>query len=482
MSRVRSSDGMARTGLLLACAGALMLSAAAQYPSQYPSQYPGQYPSQYPSQYPGQYPGGTGIPGIHLPRRTPKDKKDDKKETVTLRPVDGALRKLGEKDLIIETAAHRFLRFRLLAKTQFRNKAGEAIRDSLLQPGDQLSVRVNPDDAETAIQVVVERAGTAEERASAARPFNQDLVTTASAADLGKAVKVARTTPGEEPIETAPPPGEGVSGNMKNDAPAPPAGDGVSGNVRRDSPVPATTKTSAPAPVVASGGADQTIADAREAAETLTSGLPNFVVEQVTTRSIGLGPTPLWQVKDEVTAELAYVDGREEYRNIAINGRRSTQPPERSGTWSTGEFAITLQDLLSPATAAAFRRRGSERVGGRDAAVYEYAVDQANSHWVVSDDSGRNFTPGYRGRLWIDDTTHSVLRVEQKAVPPSSSFPFERVEVTVEYGFVRIDAGTYLLPAESENIACKRGGGGTRNVLKFRNYRKFSSESTIRFD
>lgn len=82
----------------------------------------------------------------------------------------------------------------------------------------------------------------------------------------------------------------------------------------------------------------------------------------------------------------------------------------------------------------------------------------------------------------IDDTTHSVLRVEQKAVPPSSSFPFERVEVTVEYGFVRIDAGTYLLPAESENIACKRGGGGTRNVLKFRNYRKFSSESTIRFD
>ena len=195
-----------------------------------------------------------------------------------------------------------------------------------------------------------------------------------------------------------------------------------------------------------------------------------------------MGPTPSWQLKDEVTAELAYVDGKEEYRNVAINGRRTNQPPERSGTWSTGEFAITLQDLLSPATAAVFFKRGNERVGTRDAVAFDYTVDQATSHWVVVDDTGRNFTPGYKGRIWIDETTHSVLKLEQKAVPPSSAFPFSRVESSVEYGFVRIDNGTYLLPVESENTGCKSGSGCTRNLLKFKNYRKFTTESSIRFD
>jgi hypothetical protein len=49
------------------------------------------------------------------------------------------------------------MKFRLLAKTQFRDQQGAAIRDSLLRPGDQLSVIVNPDDPETAVGVVLVR-------------------------------------------------------------------------------------------------------------------------------------------------------------------------------------------------------------------------------------------------------------------------------------------------------------------------------------
>lgn len=79
----------------------------------------------------------------------------DRSSGETGAPVSGSLRRLGEKDLILEGNGNTVLRFRLLAKTQFRDQQGAAIRDSLLRRGDQLSVIVNPDDPETAVGVVL---------------------------------------------------------------------------------------------------------------------------------------------------------------------------------------------------------------------------------------------------------------------------------------------------------------------------------------
>ncbi len=149
---------------LLVLAG---FAAAQQYPQQYPpGQYPpGQYP---PGQYPpGQYPGGSGgglpIPKISWPKRKPKEeKKDEKKSEVAVAEseVNGKLVRLSEKELVLEIAEGKEQKFRLLAKTKFEDEDGEAVRDSLLQPGDRLSVRVAEIDPETAIRVVRLKPGT----------------------------------------------------------------------------------------------------------------------------------------------------------------------------------------------------------------------------------------------------------------------------------------------------------------------------------
>jgi hypothetical protein len=53
----------------------------------------------------------------------------------------------------------------------------------------------------------------------------------------------------------------------------------------------------------------------------------------------------------------------------------------------------------------------------------------------------------------------------------------------VEYGFVNIEGKTYLLPVESENLACLRGSSNcVRNTISFQNYRKFSASSDIKYD
>ena len=76
-----------------------------------------------------------------------------------------------------------------------------------------------------------------------------------------------------------------------------------------------------------------------------------------------------------------------------------------------------------------------------------------------------------------------MLRIEQRANYLPRDFTYDKAETMVEYGFVDIDGKRYLLPTSSENMACMAGTGNcVKNELAFRNYRKFSAESDIKFE
>jgi hypothetical protein len=63
------------------------------------------------------------------------------------------------------------------------------------------------------------------------------------------------------------------------------------------------------------------------------------------------------------------------------------------------------------------------------------------------------------------------------------SFPLDQVESSVDYDFVAIGDGKYLLPIHSEALSCARGGSQcSRNVIEFRNYKKFTADTSITFD
>jgi hypothetical protein len=224
------------------------------------------------------------------------------------------------------------------------------------------------------------------------------------------------------------------------------------------------------------------IKDAREASTNFTVGLPSYLAQQLTTRYFATGwPVSTWQTIDEITAELAYVNGKEDYRDFRIGGLPIDRP-ERSGSWSTGEFGTTLEDVMSFSTAADFHRRGEETVAGRPAVVFNYKVAQEHSHWTMVAPDDRRYNPAYEGAIWIDKDTRRLLRIEQRTSDFPRDFPVRRAEAILQYGFVKIDNKTYLLPASGENIGCMTGSGAcTRNVIAFRNYRKFTTDSTITF-
>lgn len=440
--------------------------------AQYPPQ--GQYPPDT-VRLPGGVPVNVPVPEIKLPKRGDKTADSGNGVKMSLVAVDGTLRELGEKDLFFDTANKRLLRFRLLAKTEFRNKKGEPVRDSLLKPGDQLTVQANKVDPETALRVVLVRQATPAEREAAGRPFDRSSVQTPTEGDMHPAGAIAVADPDSAGPSTSPAAGE----------PAPATPETARPNLERNSESTSlasidTPKTERPRAV--GGVTDDVIADASAAADAFTGEMPNFVVQQVTTRYISTSIPARWVARDVVTADVRSVDGKEEYSNIQLNGRPTDRAIEKTGSWSTGEFVTTLRDLLSPYTGASFVRHGEDRLSGRAALAYDLSVQPTGSHWVIVGPDGRHEAPPYTGRVWIDKELHRVLRIERRTTAITSALPYDKVESTLEYGYVLIDGKNYLLPITSENLACFRGRSDcTRNQIDFRNYRKFSADSTITF-
>jgi len=230
---------------------------------------------------------------------------------------------------------------------------------------------------------------------------------------------------------------------------------------------------------------DPVIEQAREAVFSFSETLPNYVVKQYTTRyatNTAARGGASWQALDNVTADVIMENGQERYKNILVNGRPPREAPEKSGSWSSGEFSSLMQDVFSTPTNAEFHGKRSTTIANRGAWRYDFSVEQPNSHWHV-ETGGQSYLPAYSGTVWIDKETSRVLRIEMQADAIPRTFPLDQVESAVDYDFVMIGDAKFLLPVHSEALSCERGSRQcSRNVIDFRNYRKFSSESSITFD
>lgn len=243
-----------------------------------------------------------------------------------------------------------------------------------------------------------------------------------------------------------------------------------------DAPPPAYER---PATSAGQVRAEDLIERAREASHQYNEGLPNFLCDQLTRRYTSKTLKPEWKLQDRVEVELMYVDGREDYRNVRINGKVLKKgSPEDSGTWSTGDFGTILIDVLSTSTNANFKKRGSDTIAGASTITYDFTVEKANSHWQIR--MGSSIKPAYKGALWIDPETARVMRVEMNTRQLPATYPVDTVEVTTEYGWVTIANQKYLLPLTSQTLSCQRDTFNcTKNDLEYKNYRKFTTESSV---
>jgi hypothetical protein len=225
------------------------------------------------------------------------------------------------------------------------------------------------------------------------------------------------------------------------------------------------------------------IEKAREVAGSFVEGLPNYVCQENTTRYASETRVPSWNVIDIVSAEVVYENGKESYRNLTINGKPTKKPPEESGAWSTGEFGTILANLFSPGTDAKFKYAQDDTIAHLAASVYDFQVARPRSSWRIWV-PGQYILPAYKGSVWIDKQSAHALRIEMQAKDIPEEFPRISVETAVDFEYISLGTPEkFLLPVHAEVLSCARGSNECdRNVIEFRNYHKFTGESTIKFN
>jgi hypothetical protein len=500
---------MTKCLLVAALSLAAALPSAAQYPGQYPSggQYPagGQYPSggQYPpGQYPpGQYPGNGG--GISLPRRS-KNKKD--KADANKQPdfsAEGRTVSNDGKKLVIATNDGRTIMLTLTAQTKFTH-SGADIPGSQIVPRTTVRIEAIEDDEAYLTATSVELTKNAPVEAPDDTADGRPNLNRRNQAAQNQTGADDNTNPQEELaaptiLHTPDAPGRPVlrrgrpnnnpanedsdtaNGTQLNSAKplAPPA---QSAKAQQQSSEDFTINTDTEQPEVSKPGAPDLISRSKEWAQTFTEGLPNYVCEQMTTRYMEQSRSSGWDAQDVVTAKVIYEDGKESYKEITVGGKRTNKSMlELGGSTSTGEFASTLRSLFSPASRAQFKFYQSTAVTNSPAGIYDFKVALANSDWFINV-GAQSLRPAYSGSVWIDKQTAQVRRIEMSANNIPKDFPLDTMEWAVDYESVSLGTSKFLLPVHAENLACQRGSTiCTKNTTDFRDYHKYSGESTIVF-
>lgn len=360
----------------------------------------------------------------------------------------GKLKKLDGRSILLKLDDGRTLRIDRSGKTKLYNGSKQA-KASEFGPGDQVSADATEDEQGFlfALRVTLERSATAEERQQALAEANE--------------------RPAPRPVS--------ADGRVDDGRPT----------LKRADPAALDTRASRPAPSGATNAStpdDSLIDKTREVTFEFADKLPNFLAEENMARFARETNAQGWTSLDVVSAEIIYENGQESYRNLKINGSPTTKKIEElSGAWSTGEFATTLNGLLHPDTHAQFRDGGDTAINGVRARVFDFEVEQENSHWKVQAGT-QSLTAAYQGSLWIDPDTGRALRVEIQARNLPSDFPMDVVESAVDYSAVRIAGNAVLMPVRAESLGCQRGTHAcSRNVIDFRNYRKYSSDTKIIF-
>lgn len=226
------------------------------------------------------------------------------------------------------------------------------------------------------------------------------------------------------------------------------------------------------------------IEQARYRALEYATELPDFIAKQTVYRYVQTSGTSIWKLLDTLEIELSYSEKEgEQFKVLSINGKPTGKSFEQlDGSTSTGEFGVLLTALFLPSTKTAFKEIRRELFRGRQTMLFDFSVQKVNSNSYITDrETGKKIVAAYEGSLWVDMETKEVLRIESANTGMPADFPITLSEGAVEYDWVRIDGRRHLLPARAELILGRdRERQYMRNVIEFRDYRKFEAKIEIK--
>ncbi len=258
-----------------------------------------------------------------------------------------------------------------------------------------------------------------------------------------------------------------------------------------ESSAPATARLSTTAPPIPPPDSirQQQILDAmKQYASNYTQNLPNFFCVEVTRNYVDPNAGDHYRSTGNVLAKVTYNGGLEHYNVYSVNGKLTDTTMENlhnGGAVSTGEFGSMMREIFNPASQAEFNWDHWATLRGRRMAVFNYFIDSGHSQWSISYGADKNdqqrIITAYKGLLYGDPNTGEIDRIKFIAVDIPRSFPVSATTEVLDYDLVEISSQKYVVPLRAQ-LLMNAGRENAKNEIEFRSYRKFGTESTIKYD
>jgi hypothetical protein len=228
------------------------------------------------------------------------------------------------------------------------------------------------------------------------------------------------------------------------------------------------------------------IDEARRYALNYSKTLPDFICLQVTRRYVDphyrRGTDGSWAVSDRLAEKLSYFDQQEKYEAISQNDNSLYGKPASAvgGALSRGDFGTLLREIFAPESSAVFHWEKWGNLNGHLFHVYTYAIDQPHSKETLEYDRSQEVTAGYHGEIFVEKGPNTIWRITVEPEPPAS-FPMQDIHQVLDYRYTDISGQMFLLPQKG-TVVMRVAGMGNKNEIDFRSYRKYSADTSIKFD
>lgn len=147
-----------------------------------------------------------------------------------------------------------------------------------------------------------------------------------------------------------------------------------------------------------------------------------------------------------------------------------------------------LATVFKPESETKFEIVDTDVIRTRKVLVFDFVVLKDKAKQMITS-AGRVTTDstisGMKGRVWIDREIGRVLRIESEATEIPDNFPVRSAKRIIDYDWVTITDGKYLLPLLSDVRLTSRESSKlieTRNVIRFKDYQKYGTDVVIRDD
>jgi hypothetical protein len=226
----------------------------------------------------------------------------------------------------------------------------------------------------------------------------------------------------------------------------------------------------------------------REYAMSYTQNLPNFVCVEVIRRSVDPYASDHYRSIGNVMARVSYNEGQENYQVYSVNGHYEETTIEHAagngGAISTGEFGSMMREIFERRSEAEFGWDHWARLRGKLVAVFNFFVDSGHSSYSIAYSSGpgdeQRIITAYRGLIYADQETGRIDRIKFVAVDIPRTFPVSEATEILDYDEVEISGEPYICPLMAV-LYMSAGREKSKNVIEFRNYRKFDIGSVITY-